>query len=169
MSTLSPRARSWIDALQLEAHPRGGWFREAWQSAEPLPVEALPGRFPEGRTFGASWHFVCTEDAPRRFHRRRSDALWLWQGGNPLTLHLLDEDGGYAKRVLGPNVAQGERLQVHVPHGTWCAAETAVPGSDALVSLLCVPACADSDVEEAGLDAMLGLYPAHESLLRRLS
>ncbi|MCK5207001.1 MAG: cupin domain-containing protein, partial [Cyclobacteriaceae bacterium] len=39
------KANYWIDTLNLEKHPEGGYFREAYRSDENIEKGALPNRY----------------------------------------------------------------------------------------------------------------------------
>lgn len=56
--TKKTAAEHWIQALGLEAHPEGGWFRETYRSAEEIPAAALPARHGDARCFGTSILFL---------------------------------------------------------------------------------------------------------------
>ena len=54
-----------------------------------------------------------TKEAPVGFwHMNRSDIVHYFQGGPPLTYHLIHPDGAHERHVLGPNVAVGHTMQV---------------------------------------------------------
>ncbi len=70
--------------------------------------------------------------------------MWLWQGGDPLTLTIANSDTGPVEKVeLGPDIAQGQALQGFVPSGAWQAAQAVGKGVGAhgysLVSCVVVP------------------------------
>jgi predicted cupin superfamily sugar epimerase len=77
-----------------------------------------------------------------RWHVVRSDEIWLWHAGGPLTLRL----GGAGEEpdelaavtiTLGHDVAAGAHPQYVVPGGVW---QSAAPGSDEAVLVSCVVA-----------------------------
>jgi predicted cupin superfamily sugar epimerase len=37
-------ARFWIEELDLEPHPEGGWFREVYRAKESVPAARFPGQ-----------------------------------------------------------------------------------------------------------------------------
>ncbi|MDX8406356.1 MAG: cupin domain-containing protein [Mariprofundus sp.] len=45
-------AATWVEQLNLERHPEGGWYKEVYRSAESITQEGLPARF-TGDWFGA--------------------------------------------------------------------------------------------------------------------
>lgn len=77
-----------------------------------------------------------------RWHLVRSDELWLWQRGGPLTLLLGGAGEAPAAEperiVLGPDVYGGHLLQALVPGGHWQSARPAT-AEEALVSCVVSP------------------------------
>ncbi|MFN3679701.1 cupin domain-containing protein [Thermosynechococcus sp.] len=41
-------AKAWIEALDLQPHPEGGYFREVYRSAGSIPQAVLPSGFQGG-------------------------------------------------------------------------------------------------------------------------
>jgi predicted cupin superfamily sugar epimerase len=133
MATRPPLA----EALDLAPHPEGGWYRETWRA----PVTFTPGGYPGPRAAATAIYFLLHPGERSRWHTVRSDELWLWHRGGPLTLSL----GGTGDRpadvperhTLGPAVEAGQRPQVLVPGGIW---QSAVPAGAAPVLVSCVVA-----------------------------
>jgi len=104
-----PDARAMIEALRLEPHPEGGWFRETWR-------QPAPGG--EGRGLATSILFLL--EAGQRSHWHRVDAaeMWLFQAGEPLRLST---PAGTVR--LGPDALAGHVLQHLIEPHQWQAAE----------------------------------------------
>jgi predicted cupin superfamily sugar epimerase/uncharacterized protein (DUF952 family) len=124
-------------ALGLVPHPEGGWYRETWAAA----TRFTPPGFDGERAAATGILFLLEAGKESRWHTVRSDELWLWHRGGPLTLEL-GGDGDAPKdpeRVtLGPDVEGGELVQALVPGGHWQAARPA--GRDeVLVSCVVAP------------------------------
>lgn len=155
----------WIDKLGLQRHPEGGWYRELWRSQEPIPVRALPGRYKDNRSLGTSIYYLITHDSPSHFHVLDSDEIWFWHAGDHCTIHELDDDGGYAKRRLGPD----EKLQHHIPHSTYFAAEMESAASYSLFSCVVVPAFSFNGFRMASREELTSRWPNHTELINRLT
>lgn len=113
-----------VAALGLEPHPEGGWFKETYRSAHSFTPDGYPGE----RSAATAIYYLLHPGERSRPHVVRSDELWLWHSGGPLTLVV----GGEAL-TLGP-----DRPQILVPGGTWQSAEPA--GADpVLVSCVVAP------------------------------
>lgn len=126
------------EALDLEPHPEGGWFRRTWTSAVPVvPPGAGPGVV---RPTATAIHYLLAAGEESRWHQVRADELWLHHRGGALELRLggtADVPGVATSLLLGGDVEGGQLLQVLVPAGTWQAAGPA--GSDVLVTCVVSP------------------------------
>lgn len=132
---------AWADALALEPHPEGGWYRETWRSDIELPGVALPDMFGGARAAGTAILFLLERGGQSAWHTVRGTEIWLYHRGSPLVLELGgvgDAPGAVTPYVLGPDVAAGQCPQVVVPPCTW---QRARPAEDdaALVSCIVVP------------------------------
>ena len=127
------------EALALEPHREGGFFRETYRA----PVTAATA-FGE-RTLATSIVYLLTAASPSRFHRLRSDEIWFYHAGCRAELAMLavangegpggalqtqapaptkapvrtpdGEEGRLELHLLGP-----EEPQVFVPAGRWLGA-----------------------------------------------
>jgi predicted cupin superfamily sugar epimerase len=127
------------EALDLTAHPEGGWFRETWRSDVRIPFAALPG-YPAGRSAGTAIYYLLGPGESSAWHQVRSAELWFWHRGGPLTLTLGgagDAPGEPVEHALGPDIAAGQLPQLLVPPKVWQSARPA--GAEVLVSCVVVP------------------------------
>ncbi|MDF9811660.1 cupin domain-containing protein [Streptomyces sp. SPB162] len=127
-----------VTLLGLEPHVEGGWYRETWKA----PGEAVPAGYPGPRAFATGIYFLLHPGEVSKWHRVRSDELWLWHRGGPLRMRLGGDgerpDGARAvEEVLGNGVENGEQPQFLVPGGYWQSAE---PAGDEPVLVTCVVA-----------------------------
>ena len=122
-------------ALDLEAHPEGGWFRRTWRAGPTLHPPGYPGE----RAAATAIHYVLGPGEESVWHRVRSDELWLWHRGTTLSLWVgadADGPGERPRRVrLGPRLEDGEVCQALVPAGCW---QRARPEPDGEVLVSCV-------------------------------
>ena len=126
------------ELFDLTPHPEGGWYRETWRAGP----ESVPDGYPGPRSAATGIYFLLCPGEESRWHRVRSDEVWLWHSGGPLTLLTGGSGdrplGKQADRVtLGPGFADGQVPQHVIPGGTWQAAR---PAGDEEVLVSCVVA-----------------------------
>jgi len=161
-------AEFWIEHLGLVPHPEGGWFRETYRASETIGVSALPPRFAGPRAFSTAIYFLLRSGERSRLHRLRSDELWFFHAGGPLTIAVLDAAGA-RELVVGVDPEHGERLQAGVPAGSWFGATGPGRGSYALAGCSVAPGFDFADFELADRDVLLAAFPAHAALIRSLT
>jgi len=127
-----------VGLLGLAAHVEGGWFRETWRAA----AHVRPAGYPADRPLVSAIYFLLHPGEHSRWHRVRSDEIWLWHRGGPLRLRLggtgaEPDDTDTLEVDLGPDVAAGMRPQIVVPGRTW---QSAWPLADQPVLVTCVVA-----------------------------
>jgi predicted cupin superfamily sugar epimerase len=164
--TLPHDAQTWIEALGLELHPEGGYYREMWRS--PEAVTGLPARYGDGsRSLGTSILFLIPGGVDTRFHTLRSPETWHFHAGGGGTVHRLEVGGGLSSFPMGLDVRGGQHLQVHIPPGTPFAA-TVEPGqSFLLVGCTVWPGFSFEDFALCDRAALLAEWPAHAALIHR--
>ena len=123
------------ERFDLQPHPEGGWFRQTFKSGTVFSPQGYAGE----RAAATAIYFLLHPGEQSAWHVVRSDELWLWHAGGPLTLRF----GGSGKRpeeeaVVTLGVGPGREPQVLVPAGVW---QSAIPASDdyALVSCVVAP------------------------------
>jgi uncharacterized protein len=126
------------EQLDLQPHPEGGWFRETWRSA----VSFRPDGYPGERSAATAIYYLLEPGEQSRWHVVRSDELWFWHSGGPLTLTLGGggrgpEPGAGHSVVLGGDLLAGQQPQALVPGAVW---QCAVPAAAAPVLVSCVVA-----------------------------
>jgi uncharacterized protein len=164
-------AAFWIAHLGLEPHPEGGWFRETYRAGESIGAAALPARFGGTRAFSTAVYFLLTAEAFSALHRIRSDELWHFYAGDPVTLTILDADGRGSRTIarLGVDPEYGEAPQVTIPAGSWFGAEVVPPGRFALVGCTVAPGFDFADFELGTRAALVACYPQHRADVERLT
>lgn len=118
--------------LDLRPHPEGGWYRETYRSAISLTPRGYEGE----RSTATAIYFLLNPGEESAWHVVRSDELWFWHAGGPLTLRLGGDGAqpGEATEVtLG--VGHGREPQVLIPAGVW---QAAIPATDQYVLVSCV-------------------------------
>ena len=120
-----------IATLGLKRHPEGGWYAETFRDNN-----AAAG----GRGHSTAIYFLQEAGDVSAWHRVRDAAeVWHYHAGAALVLTVCENDGGGNRisRVLGTDLAAGERPQIVVPAGWWQTAKSL--GDWTLVSCTVAP------------------------------
>jgi predicted cupin superfamily sugar epimerase len=133
-----------INLLGLEPHPtEGGHFRRTYES--DLSCDTGNG----SRTLLTSIYYMLTKDNPGGFlHRNKSDIIHYHHLGASIKYTLVSPDGVLSEKILGPNISNGETLQLLVPGGWWKASRIC-EGDYALISEAVSPGFEYADNEIA--------------------
>jgi predicted cupin superfamily sugar epimerase len=104
-----------IEILGLRPHPEGGWFTETWR--EPLTEGA---RGADRRSASTAIYYLLRRGERSQWHRVDATEVFHYYGGDPLEVSMAaGEANEVERRILGPELAAGERPQVVIPRGTW--------------------------------------------------
>jgi uncharacterized protein len=162
-------ATYWIDALQLEPHVEGGYYKECYRS----PQQFLPGHLPwvlqGSRNFSTSIYFLLSQDEFSAFHRISSDEIWHFYAGDPLVIYELSEGGAILTHKLGNNPEKGEVFQIPIRAGHWFASRLDLGGSYCLVGCTVCPGFDFHDFELASREKLILEFPQHALLIRSLT
>lgn len=162
-------AQYWIDTLQLQRHPEGGYFRETYRSRLTIPQSALPHSFSGDRSASTAIYFLLQGEDFSAFHRIASDEMWHFYAGGPLTVLMINRDGQLNEIRLGPNLERGEVFQAVVPAGCWFGSRLVEPNSFALAGCTVAPGFDFVDFAMADRSSLLAIYPQHAAVIERLT
>ncbi len=162
-------ARYWIEKLQLEAHPEGGYFRQTYKADLVLPKAFLQAGFTGARAASTAIYFLLEGKNFSAFHRLRSDEVWHFYAGEPLVVHEIDPPGEYSAIRLGRDLEAGQVPQAVVRAGCWFASHVADWKSWALVGCTVAPGFDFEDFELGKRAELVAKYPQHGELIERLT
>ncbi len=162
-------AQYWIDRLSLIPHPEGGYYRETYRSELSIARQALPAQFTGPRLVSTAIYFLLESNNFSAFHRLRSDELWHFYAGSPITVHVIEPDGSYSGIQLGSNPDAGEALQEAVKAGRWFASQVRDADSFGLAGCTVAPGFDFADFELAKRSDLVRLYPQHRALIAGLT
>ncbi len=143
-------AAYWIEKLNLQKHPEGGWYREVYLSEDIVPQTGLPAGFRGERNFSTSIYYLLEGNDFSAFHRIKSDEVWHYYGGTSAVVIVYLENGHIKKLYLGDDPDRGQKLQLVVPKNTWFAAKLMNTDSFALAGCTVSPGFHFDDFELAG-------------------
>lgn len=143
-------AKFWIDKLNLQKHPEGGWFKEVYRSEDVVSEEGLSFDFEGSRNFSTSIYYLLQESNFSAFHRIKSDELWhYYVGTSSIEIVTINSDE-IVRHIVGSDILNGEQFQVVVPKNTWFAAHLLNRNGFALVGCTVSPGFYSKDFELAG-------------------
>ena len=162
-------ARYWIEKLQLEAHPEGGYFRQTYRSDVMIAREALPAGFAGARAASTAIYVLLEGENFSAFHRLRSDEVWHFYAGDPLVVHVISPEGSYSSILLGCELEAGQVLQAVVLAGCWFASHVADWSSFAVVGCTVAPGFDFEDFKLGEREELVARYPQHRVLIEGLT
>jgi predicted cupin superfamily sugar epimerase len=143
-----------IESLGLELHPsEGGYFRRTYESG--LTIKGVNSN----RTLLTSIYYMLTSDSPTGYlHRNKSDIIHFYHLGSAIKYLIITLDGEVREKTLGPDIANGEVLQLVVNGGEWKASRLC-SGGFSLISEAVSPGFEYDDNEIANLEDLIQLSP----------
>ena len=163
------QAEQWIQALGLQPHPEGGWFRELYRAEETISQNCLPERFGGDRQFSTAIFFLLNQNEVSAFHRIKQDELWHFYDGVPLQIHIIDHGGRYSVVELGRDVEAGQSLVAAVPAGCLFGASVSDPRSYGLVGCTVAPGFSFDDFEMPSRAELLDQFPKHREIIDKFT
>ena len=157
-----------ITGLGLTEHPEGGYFKETYRSQRSSSA-ALGRDIKVSRNLATSIYFLFPSDEVSCWHRLRSDEIWYFHCGAPLTVYLIDPAGTLTEFRLGLDLANGELPQVVIPAGSIFGARVNQPESFTLVGCVVAPGFDFADFELLDPEQLLVAHPEHEAVIKSLT
>jgi uncharacterized protein len=165
---MATNAAYWIEKLNLQAHPEGGYYRQTYRADLVLPQHSLP-QFKGARAASTAIYFLLEGTNFSAFHRLHSDELWHFYVGEPLVVHMIDKGGRYSEIHLGSHAEAGEVFQAAVKAGCWFASRVRDEKSFALVGCTVSPGFDFEDFELAEREKLMAAYPQHGEVIKKLT
>ncbi|KKK36245.1 cupin [Mesobacillus campisalis] len=159
----------YISKLGLTPHKEGGYYRETFQSAEVTSDKELTVDFEGKRRLYTSIYFLLTSKDISHFHRLKSDELWYFHAGSPLTIHMIEENGEYKEMKLGLNLDEGEVPQALVPKNAIFGSSVMGEDTFSLVGCMVSPGFEYKDFELFTQSELLLKYPQHKEVIMKMA
>ena len=159
---MHPRVRELIQDLQLNPHPEGGYYAETYRSDWEFSTDH------GSRNLMTCIYFLLTSTNISRFHQIKSDEMWFFHEGSPLTVHILSEEG-YEKLLVGPVDKEGHLPYQLVKSGVVFGSTVDHPDSFSLVSCVVAPGFDFKDFKLFEKEELLERWPEHHQIIERLS
>ncbi|MBC8042677.1 MAG: cupin domain-containing protein [Rhizobacter sp.] len=173
MSAFKP-ASFWIEHLNLVPHVEGGYYRETYRSADTLQAYSLPLSFGTERVMSTAIYFLLEGKSFSALHRIKSDELWHFYAGHPLSIYVLNGEVKPTEIRLGNDPEKGEVFQAVVKAGSWFGSAVHNPVSYgippySLVGCTVAPGFDFRDFEMGEREQLIQTYPQHETLIKNLT
>lgn len=152
-----------IEALQLEPHPEGGFYRSTMRDEDKLHLARGE------RPLYTSIYFLLRSQDISHLHRLQSDEVWYYHGGSALTIHMIHPDGTYETKKLGLDLLKGEEPQILVEKGTIFGSSVDAENTFGLVGCMVAPGFDFVDFELFTQKELLALYPQHEAIIKKMA
>ncbi|MCF4015844.1 cupin domain-containing protein [Clostridium sporogenes] len=161
-------ANYFIEKLDMTAHPEGGYYKESFISAENITDSDLTTTFDDKRILWTSIYFLLRNGEVSNFHRLKSDEMWYYHSGSPLTIYMITPEGELITEQLGLDIEKGEKPQVLVPKNYIFGSAMNNKGY-ALVGCMVSPGFEFRDFELFERDTLLNLYPKYKETIEKLT
>jgi predicted cupin superfamily sugar epimerase len=159
----------YVSKLGLEPHPEGGYYKRTFESGERASDQELTVDFEGKRKLYTSIYFLLTSNDVSHFHRLKSDELWYYHAGSPLTIHVIDENGEYKEMKLGLDLDKGEVPQALVPKNSIFGSSVMDKDTFSLVGCMVSPGFEFQDFELFTQDDLLSKYPKYKDIIMKLA
>ncbi|ASK63998.1 cupin [Virgibacillus phasianinus] len=159
----------YVSKLGLTRHPEGGYYKSTFASEEQVADGELSMNFEGKRKLYTSIYFLLTSEDISHFHRLKSDELWYYHAGSPLTIHVIEESGKYKEIKLGLDLDNGEVPQALVPKNSIFGSSVMEDDAFSLVGCMVSPGFEFQDFELFTQEELLTKYSEHEEIIMKLA
>ena len=166
---MTPTAQTYIDTLQLDAHPEGGFFKETYRCHQRMDVTVGGDVTSDQRSVSTGIYFLLEKNNFSAFHKIQSDEMWHFYAGQALEVLTLNAHGELGCTRLGSDLLGGEVHQHVVPANTWFASRVAVGGSFSLVGCTVAPGFDFADFCLADRAMLVAAFPQHSQTITELT
>lgn len=157
-----------VKNLNMIPHPEGGFYKEIYASEENITSRELEVDFEGSRKLWTSIYFLLRDGEVSNFHRLKSDEMWYYHSGSPLTIYMISPEGQLITEQLGINVENGEKPQVLVPKNYIFGSAMNNQGY-ALVGCMVSPGFEFRDFELFERNFLLEKYPQYKEIILKLT
>jgi predicted cupin superfamily sugar epimerase len=154
-----------IDALHLDPHPEGGFYKEMHRSE--IAVKDLKGA--SNKSAYTSIYYLLSGKDFSAWHRIKSDETWYFHLGCDALIYFFDENKLLRTIQVGMTT---KNLQVTILAHTWFAAKPLSENSFCLVSCAVAPGFEFDDFEIASREDLLkefGISPENIQIIKALT
>ncbi len=146
-------AKAYIEKLQLEPHPEGGYYRQVF------------GNDASGKKDVSTIYYMLTDSDMSAFHRlHEMTEIWYYHAGEPLNIYVIDTDG----KLLVHNLSPDGEMQVVIHPEQWFAADIPSKEGFCLVGCAVAPAFTFENFDLGRKEELLQRFPQHAEVIQKL-
>jgi predicted cupin superfamily sugar epimerase len=145
-----------------------GFYVETYRAEEQLTASVLPQKYSDTRSLSTAILYLLTPETFSAMHRLKSDEVFHFYLGDPVTMLLLGPEGTSQIVTLGQDILNGQKIQQLIPRGTWQGCCLKHGGKFALMGTTVTPGFEFDDYEQADKKELLKKYPQQKELILRL-
>lgn len=146
-------AKAYIEKLQLEPHPEGGYYRQVF------------GNDASGKKDISTIYYMLTDSDMSAFHRlHEMTEIWYYHAGEPLNIYVIDSDG----KLIVHNLSPDGEMQVVIHPEQWFAADIPSKEGFCLVGCAVAPAFTFENFELGRKEELLQRFPQHAEVVQKL-
>jgi predicted cupin superfamily sugar epimerase len=159
-----------IEFLGMKPLPKeGGFYVETYRCRDKIEKAALPARYNGDRNLSTAIFYLLTPNTFSALHRVKSDEIFHFYSGDPVTMLQLHPDGTSEIITLGQEISHGQKVQVIVPQDSWQGCFLNDGGKFALMGTTVAPGFETADFKPAQRQDLLQRYPGQQDLIIRLT
>ena len=162
-------SKFYIEKLNLQPHPEGGYFSEVYRSEEIIQEKFLAKRYNGERNFLTSIYFLLDGEQTSKFHRLKSDEQWHFYDGCAVKIYILNEHEEIKIVTLGSEISNGQTFQSVIKRNNWFAAELTDKKSFCLVGCTVSPGFNFSDFELGNREELISKFPHHKAIIEKFT
>lgn len=147
----------------------GGWYIETYRAVEKIVRMGLDSRYLGDRCYSTAILYLLTPESCSKIHRVKSDEIFHYHLGDPVKMLWLCPDGSSKNIIIGPDILNGQEVQVVVPYGIWQGARLMDGGRWCLMSCTVAPGFEYDDYEHGNQARLLDRWPDRKEDILRLT
>jgi len=163
-------AQQIIELFDMKPLPdEGGFYVETYRAKEKIDADSLPPAFDGDRNISTAILYLLTPQTCSRMHRVRSDEIFHFYLGDPVTMLHLKVDGSSAVLTLGHDILDSQQVQITVPANIWQGCLLNEGGKFALLGCTIAPGFEFADYQSANRKELVEKYPDQKELILKLT
>ncbi|WP_324282412.1 cupin domain-containing protein [Cyanobacterium aponinum UTEX 3221] len=166
---MTKNAQYWIDKLDLQKHPEGGYYRENYRCLDMVNNDNFLSKYNGARNASTAIYYLLLNDEFSAFHLLKSDEIFHFYSGSSLDVHIINSQGDYQLIKLGNNPEENEVLQLVIPQNSWFAAAVSQPNSYSLIGCTVAPGFDFNDFTLGKKEDLLKIFPQHQTIIERFT